>query len=47
MNSQSALAPEPEARLASPSLEEQWANALDCGALGPSQDEPQLFYQAK
>ena len=28
-------------------MEEQWANALDCGALGPSRDEPQLFYQVE
>ncbi len=29
------------------SLEDQWANALDCGALGPSREEAELFYQEK
>ena len=28
-------------------LEDQWANALDCGALGPSREEAKLFYQEK
>jgi hypothetical protein len=28
-------------------IEDQWANALDCGALGPVREEPQLFYQAQ
>jgi hypothetical protein len=26
-------------------IEWEWANALDCGALGPSREEAELFYQ--
>jgi hypothetical protein len=41
---------EPEAQvqlalLAKQYVDLEWAGVLDCGALGPSQEEPALFYQ--
>lgn len=50
MNSLNVI-PDPEARvfIAVPVAEEQieveWPSVLDCGALGPSREEPELFYQ--
>jgi hypothetical protein len=44
------ISAEPEARvelvLAAVDLQaSEWAGVLDCGALGPGQEEPALFYQ--
>jgi len=29
------------------SFEDEWAQVNDCGASGPSRDEPELFYQGE
>jgi hypothetical protein len=44
MNSQLEARPA-ENSIPAAGIEEQWVNALDCGALGPGREEPQLFYQ--
>ena len=48
----SRVIPELEARVVvvfpvDQSFEDEWAQVNDCGAPGPSRDEPELFYQGE
>jgi hypothetical protein len=47
-----AIAPNARVQLAialsiDESSEHEWASVLDCGALGPSRNEPKLFHQRR